>query len=670
MRTNLLTRASSLIALRLLVAASAALGLAGCPLQTPTFEAVSAGTLAITASLAAPLVGQTITLTAKADGVALPNARWTVDDPSILSLSSTSGGTITAVAGKAGDTKVSAIAGSLHGTVTITVLSSVGNVELLGPTSLALGKEATYTASVTDATGRPVIATVTWAANGSVAFATPGGNTGASMRITARSVGPGAVTAQAGGRAAQIAVNVTASNGQLVITRPDGSALPPSLPLGSAVTVQAAYAATGQAANDAQWTAAGACTLVGSSGATISVQEMAAGTCTLTASAGGMKATAMFTIVDITDIKITGDTTQMVIGETRTLTAVGIAGGVETGPLTVVWSAPGQVLDLAPAGSTVKVTGVEVGTGTVVAMLPGKGMASADLTVAPSMIDLSAPGTRLLPGSAVTATVKAIGPTGLPGRFSSAASVTLAGASGFTTVGAGVLQGDGSVTFALGGAAMDSPSVTATWGAVVSNKLSFTIAHVVSVAIGGPQGPVRVGSTVDLTAMAKDAAGQRIDGDLLVTWTDANGVYTFPMSTSLNVTATVAKLGTSSIVATVMGVASPPFASPAQPASVGLTMFTPASIAVGGTATAVVTVLDSAGVPIPGVTLAQVKIASDDATKVSFDAGALVNMGMGFQFTATGLAATAAAGVNVTATWTDGMFPVDSGAVPLVVSGP
>jgi hypothetical protein len=165
-----------------------------------------------------------------------------------------------------------------------------------------------------------------------------------------------------------------------------------------------------------------------------------------------------------------------------------------------------------------------------------------------------------------------------------------------------------------------------------------------------------------------DAAGTPIDGDFTATWADATGVYTFPASTGLHVTANAVKLGTSAIVATVMGFASPPFASPAQPGSIVVTMFAPPSVAVGATTTTTVTVLDAMDVPIPNIPPSQVSLSADDPTKVSFTAGVLV--GTAFQFTATGLAATPAAGVNVTATWTDGMFPIMSGSVPLIVTGP
>jgi hypothetical protein len=190
------------------------LGLAACPLQTPTFELADVG-LAVSVSSAAPLVDQTITVTvsAPADGGDLSAATWQTSNPAVVSLSSTAGASVMAVALEAGTAKLTVTAGAMTASVTITVLASVGNVDLVGPTSLALDADATYSATVTDAAGHPEPATVTWVANGTVALATPGANTGPTMKIRATAVGPGAVTASAGGRAAQIAVKVSATGG-------------------------------------------------------------------------------------------------------------------------------------------------------------------------------------------------------------------------------------------------------------------------------------------------------------------------------------------------------------------------------------------------------------------------------------------------------------------------
>jgi hypothetical protein len=642
--------------------------LAGCPLQTPTFEVISSG-LAITVSSGAPLVGQTIKLDVlPAMGADLSAATWTTSDAQILSLTSSVGSSVMAMAVKPGFATVTVKAGSLRGAVAITALASIGEVDLVGPTSLTVGADATYSATVTDATGRKINATVTWDASGTVEFATPGGNTGSSMRIHAKAAGAGAVTAQAGGRSAQIAVKVSESSGQLVITRSDGTAIPATVAAGEALTVEASYATTNEPASDARWTAEGVCKLLGSSGGTLSVQATGSGACTLTATAKGMQATATFQIVSVTGVAIKGDTTTpLALGETRTFTAMGLAGMLESGAVGVTWSSPGSlVLMLQPASTQVQVTGVEVGTATLVASLPGNLSTMVSLTVAPTAIQLSASGSHVLAGAGTTVTAKAFGPMGKAGVFASAGIVTLAGATGFATVGPGVLQADGTVTFALGNAQAASPAVTASFAGVTSNSLSFSLAQVAGVTIMGPMGPVRVGSGVDFTAVPVDSTGARIDGDLAATWSDATGVYQFPATTTVRVTANAVKLGTASIVATVMGVASPPFESPAQPGSVSMTAFSPTSVAVGGKATALVTIFDAGGSPIPNVPLSQVSVAADDGTKVSFDAGAV--MGMGFLFTATGLAPTSAAGVNATPTWTDGKYPVMGASVPLVVT--
>jgi hypothetical protein len=649
--------------------------LAGCPLQSPTFETGTTG-LVVSASSASPLVDDAITLTALApSGDADPaRAVWTTNDPSVLSLGATSGPSITAHALKAGTARVSVVAGAFQSAVTITVLGAIGGIKVVGPKSFARGDVVTYSASVTDIAGRTIIATPAWTASGALAFERTGANTGPSIRVRAIGLGAGAITASAGGRSSQIVVDVVASRGQLVILATDGTPLPAMVASGENLSLAAAYAGTGEPATDAGWTAEGACKLIGGSGATVSVMEIATGSCTVTADAKGMRATSTFAFVAVTSLKITGDTGPLTIGESRTFTAVGLAGTAQSGSIAVTWSTPDeQVLSLAPSGTSVKVTAIGVGEAQLVAKIAQAdgqvSVAMVDLVVAPVSIQISAPATHVLPGASTTVTALALGANGAAARFTSAASLSVSGADGFTTVGAGVPQGDGSVTFALSGAKASSPKVTVSFGAVTSNALSFTLAQISGVVVSGPQGPVRVGSAVELTAVPVDANGTRIDADLSATWADPTGVYQFPADAKgLVVTAHAVKLGTASIVATVTGIASKPFSSPAQPSSVNVAPFSPASIAVGGQALAVVTILDADGAPIPGVPLAQISLKADDGTKVSLDAGAV--MGAGFLFTATGLAPTAAAGVNVTATWTDGMYPVDSGTVPLIVTTP
>jgi hypothetical protein len=347
-----------------------------------------------------------------------------------------------------------------------------------------------------------------------------------------------------------------------------------------------------------------------------------------------------------------------------------MAGSVAIPNVVVTWTTVGDaVVTIAPAGNTVVVTSTEVGSTMLVATVQGMVTATLPLTVAPATLQLQAASTRLLAGAGTTVTATPLGTDGLAGTFASAVGVTLVGATGFSTVGPATLTTSGLVTFALTGATASSPAVTATFSNVTSNAIAFSLATIGTVVIVGPQGPVRVGSGVELMASVKDSTGMPIGGDLEVLWTDMSGVYALPEATNTtSVMASVVKLGSATIVATVMGVSSPVFTSPSVPGSLGVTMFSPATVAVGGTATTLVTVLDTNGVVVPGVPLAAMSMMSADGTKVSVDAG--VVMGDGFLFTATGLAAAAAPGVGVTATWTDGANPVMSAQQFLVVTGP
>jgi hypothetical protein len=665
------TRARALATLATAVAL--VLGVAGCPLQTP---ATNLG-LAIAVSSASPLVGDTLTLTASSPNATLDlsAAQWTTSDATIVSLSSSTGAQITAVAGKVGTASLTVSSGGLTGAVTITVLgSAAGNVDLEGPTSLNLGDVATYIATVTNTAGMLIPAAVTWVASGTVAFATPGANTGASMQIRAVSAGPGAVTASAGGRSAQIAVKVTSMNGQLVVTQQDGTAFPSMLALGQTLTAKASLE-TGAGSSDAttaQWTSAGTCTLLGNSGATVSVEANAVGSCTLTATANGMSATATFMISTLSGIVITGDASPLPLGASRTFAAAAMAGGAAVSGVTITWSVVGAAVSIVPAGSQVMVTTNAVGSAMLVAMAQGMATASLALTVEPAMMQLAATNTNLLAGAGTTLTVTPLTTGGLAGAFASAAGVTLVGATGFSQVGAATLTTAGLVTFALDGATAASPDVSVTFANIASNSLAFTLATVASVTIVGPQGPVRVCSTIDLTADIEDARGQSIGGDVQVLWTDVSGVDALPEATNTtHVTASVTKLGTATIVATVEGVASPVFMSPSVPNSISVTAFSPATVAVGGTATTLVTILDVNGAAVAGIPLVHVSMMSADVTKVSVDAGAV--MGSGFLFTATGVAAAPAPGIGVLATWTDGVTSANdvmSAQVPLVVTGP
>jgi hypothetical protein len=671
MRTNTMSFQARLANLGLL--AGLLLGLGGCPLQTPAAEVFLTGQAGIdvTASAVSPTVNQTITLTASPHGAAVINtssATWSTSDSSVVSLNGGAGASITAVAHKIGSATITASAGGATGSVKITVIAQVGNVEVTGATSLDLGAESTYTAAVTDLSGKTIAAPVTWSAVGSVQVSGSAG-TATTQKIRASALDMGTVSATAGNRTGAIQVNVSLGNATLSVAQADGTAFPTSIAGDQQVVARAQWEGQNKvkaAATDAQWSATGACSLGTSQGAQAQVIGNGSGTCTVTASSRGKTAKTMFNVVTVTAIKVTGDTTgALKLGASRTFTAVAMADATEVASVPVTWSQSNGALALAqgPSG-TVTVTGAAVGQAMLTASV-GAVTKPVTFGVDPVSLEIAASGTRVLMGGGATITVTPKGAS-TAGKFLAASGVALTGATGFDTVGAPVLTGQGLVTFTLSNATAESPSVKATYGTVTSNALAFSLSTVGTVVVSGPASPVRVGAKLDLSVTVKDNQGMTIAGGVPVTWADANGVLTVPSSTDIfSASATVSKLGASSLVATVRGVASAPYVVSAVPGMVILAAFQPTSVPVGGTATAAISVTDTNGVAISGITAAQLSVTSGDTSKVTV--GSPTAVGQAFQVTATGVAVTGSP-IALTAKWSNGTDTVTSTPAGLSVA--
>jgi hypothetical protein len=552
------------------------------------------------------------------------------------------------------------------------VLASVGTVEIMGPTSLTLGDEATYSATVTDATGRAIPgAKVMWVANGSITLSGGFSNVGTSIKVTAASVGPGALSAIAGGHTGQIAVRVAlGSGGALTVIGGDGGALPGALAVDQTFVVAAQFqtaAGTKSSAPSAKWSATGACTVTDLGDGSATVKGERVGTCGLTTTAMGASGTATVDVVEATGVAITGDATTLVLGGTVKLTATAVAGARSLPTVPVTWSATGlPVVQVSATGREASVTGAAVGQGMVVATALGH-MASAPAVVSPVTLALDARGQRLLAGGGTTVTVTPRGTGALVGRFASVAGVSLAGTEGFASVGPATLTDDGLVTFALSGAKGPSPQLTATFGNVTSNPLAFALTTVGSVTVMGPVGPVRIGSDVDLSLDVRDASGVALTSGASATWSDPTGVLAVPAtSPGFKVMAKVVKLGPSMLIATVSGVASPPYSFPGVPNTLGVTPLDPASVAVGGTATTIVTILDTDDHVVSGVPVSEMSLTPVDPSLVSVTGP--VAVGDGFKFTVKGLAPTTGPGAALTAAWTMGTETVIAADVRLVVT--
>jgi hypothetical protein len=547
-------------------------------------------------------------------------------------------------------------------------------ITISGETSLDLGASSTYTAVLRDATGKVVSgATVQWTASGALQLAATDAGLSATVAVEAASLGTGTLTATFGAQSGTLSVAVVAGPATVAILPQDGTPLPTMLGAGQMLGLVAVVRGeNGISMNgtDAQWTQTGSCTTTATTGGQVTLNATAVGSCTVSVTALGLTSSADFTIVALTGIVVTGGTGPVGLGESRNLTAVAVAGTTQLPNVPVSWTQASMgVIELVTTGNVANVLGAAVGQATLTAAVAGGATSlPVPLSVVPATLTIAASASRIVAGGGAVVTVTATGTGGRAGRFATATGVTLAGATGFATVGPATLTPEGLVTFALSGASADSATVTASLQQVTSSAISFTLVAVTTVKITGPDGPVRAGSTVDLGVQILDAQGMAIAGTFTVTWADPTGVYMLPATTAVPaVTATAATLGIAQVVATVSGVSSAVFTSQSVPASVAITPFSVGSIAVGGTATTSVTVLDVNGVAIAGVPATDVTLATDDVG-VTLSAG--VTDGTAVTFTATGAAATRAAGADVTATWKSGVETVTSAAAILIVTGP
>jgi hypothetical protein len=544
--------------------------------------------------------------------------------------------------------------------------TKIASVQAAGPTTLDLGADATYTATAKDAEGKTIGASgVTWSANGSVSISPGTPSTGASVKIRATGVGPGAVTASGNGRTAQVAVNVALGEAKLTVVAADGTAFPATLASGVPVAIRAAYEGANKVKADATgatWSTTGGCSLSDNSGAVVQVSGDSNGTCTVTARDNGMTAMVSFMVVKVDGIKVVGAPTGATkLGDKTTLSAVALSGTTEVPTVSVTWTETGGVVALNRTGNMVAATGVKVGQAALKASIGTAVSKDVTFAVDPVSLEIAADGLGVLNGGNATVTVTPKGTNSFAGTFAAATGLTLTGATGFATVGDATLAGTGLVTFTLMNATADSPMVKVTYGAVTSNALAFTLTTVGTVVVTSSATPAKVGDNVTLTAVVKDSKGNPIAGGAPVTWSDSSGVFAVQaMTTTFATSVTVAKLGTSNVIATVRAVASTPLAVPSVPGSVSMTALSPASVPVGGTATTTVTILDTMSRPIAGVPASQVSVTSADTAKVTVGAPAVV--GNGFQFTASGAALAAAPGVALTAKWSNGTEMVSAAA--------
>ena len=298
------------------------------------------------------------------------------------------------------------------------------------------------------------------------------------------------------------------------------------------------------------------------------------------------------TAIPVASVTVTPDADTIPATGTTQLTAVtrDSAGNILTGR-SITWSSSAS--GVATVSATGLVTGVAAGSATITATSEGKSGTAAVTVTVPSpapvaTVTVTPTPTSVLAGATVqlTATLKDSAGNVLVGRTitwtSSATGVATVSTSGLVT---GVTGGTATIT-----ATSESKSGTA----LVTVTVPIPVATVT--VTPNPSG-VRVGGTLQLTAVTKDSAGNVLTGRT-ITWTSsatgvatvsATGRVTGVSAGSATITATSeGQDGTSALTVTLVPVA-----------TVTVTP-NPTSIFVGGTAQLIATLRDSAGNMLTG----------------------------------------------------------------------
>jgi uncharacterized protein YjdB len=556
---------------------------------------------------------------------------WTSGDPTVVTVDAA--GIITSV--KPGTATITATSAGQQGRSEVTVIAgaatrvvAAGGAGQTAPVGSAL--PTPLSVRVTDVDGNPIGGVqVAWSVtSGGGSLRSVAGTTDAAGISTAQwTLGPATgvqtVAAEVAGLApVAFSANAVAGAVATISVAPDGAVL---AALGdtrqyTAIARDAAgnvvagvtFAWSSSAPQVAPVTQAGLATAV------------ANGTATITAEAGGVRGTATLTVAQqAARVVVEPGTLSVEVGGTGRLTArVLDANNNLVAGAAVAWSSSNTGVATVDASGTV--TGRAVGAATVTAASGGRsGTAQvsvvagsvppppapepvASVTVAPATADLQVGGTTQL-----TATPRDAAGNPLAGRTvtwtSSAPGIGTVDANGRVT---GVAPGEATITAA-------SEGRSGTSRITVLAPPPPQPAPVASVTVSPPSGEVQVGSTLQLTATPRDAAGNPLTGRT-VTWAssnpgvatvDANGRVTGVAAGQATITATSEGRGGSSVIT----VPTPPPPTPEPVASV--TVSPPSGqVQVGATLQLTATPRNAAGNPLSGRTVTWTSSAPGVAT--------------------------------------------------------
>lgn len=478
-----------------------------------TVTTVSVASVTVTPSPATVTTGGTVALSAivkDAGGNVLTGriVAWSTSNPGIATVSST--GVVTGVA--AGTVTITATSEGKSGTSTVTVTTlPVGSVTVTpSPTSIIIGQSTTLTAIVKDINGNTVTRSVSWSSSN-----TAKATVNSSGVVTSVDTGKVTITATSEGVSGTASVTILPVPVASVTVTPSSATVDvgKTVPL-SAVTKDAnGNVLTGRTIT---WSSSDETVATVSSTGVVTGQGSGGKTATITATSEGKSGTATITVnlVPVGSVTVTPSPASVIVGQTTQLTAtVKDANGLVVTDRTVTWSSGNTAI--ATVSSAGLVTGIAIGGPVTISAKAETKTGTSSVTVTPvpvATVTVQPTAATIVQNQTQTFTAVTKDANGnvLTGR-------TITWSSSNTTV-ATINSSSGTAT---GGAAGVATITATSEGKSGTASLTVNLAPVVSVTVSPSATVVAKGHQVQLTAAAKDANGQTLQGRTF-TWTSAD----------------------------------------------------------------------------------------------------------------------------------------------------
>lgn len=455
------------------------------------------------------------------------SAAWT---SSSLTVATVSGATATAI--NPGSTTITASAGGLTGTATLTVtarpITPIGLTIAPSTATIAVGASTTFVATLamSDGTTQDVTATATWTSSASGVVTIVAG------RATGVTAGTATITSTASGFSATASVTVSAVPPGIVslAMNPPGGSL--NVGASQAISVTATFAdgstqnVTAQATFSS--TAPNVARIAGGS-----LTGVAAGTTTVLASYNGLTASGTWTVIattpTLTSIVVTlNPTTVDVAGTSNAIaTAVYSDGTRRDVTATATWASSQTSIATVQTGRGVIVRGVAAGTASISATLGGvTGLATitvrpptlTNLLIIPTSATMAVGDTRSFTAQAVFSNNTTLDVTAQAAWVSTSPNVaTVSNAAGTKGSVVAVAAGTSSIQVTYSGR-------TATAQVTVARitGIQIRITNLTNVPNIPFVPPLTVGQTFQFYAMAQFSNGTTQDVTALATWSSSN----------------------------------------------------------------------------------------------------------------------------------------------------